>query len=241
MPSRLLALVFVAIGIACADPVAVTWSGIPTVTAQCCVGTDSGYLEPPGLNAVQNGLDADLSTGSTLASWNPFPSDNATIEIPFTISAPAEIAVNVAVNYNGGGTDCGDVSCPELANWTLYGGFSGGIEITDDKGNEVLFVPFGVNGSVAATCDDLQCSGGLALSDAESGMADLAAGTYLLTDSYQMHTESVGDSWTSLDTQVALSDPIETPEPRFTVWWLGVAMAGMLMKKWKSHQRTTLA
>lgn len=236
MSSKLFILVLLAIAgtIVKADPVAITWSGAPVVTTINCPGCPYGPIEPDA-TAVQDGANAGLSVGYYSSAWGPNPFTSSTIEIPFTIAAPADVEIALTLDYSAEGTSCGDFNCNAQFNaWTFSGGFSGSISIQGAG----FSVPFAASGSVAAYCDvGVECSAGyysapLTLSDSESGMVDLANGTYDLVVNYSDFDNSIGDSEATSRLEALISDPVSpVPEPRYSVYGMIYVILMILFRR----------
>lgn len=225
-----------------AAQVPVTWSGSPTVLAQQCWGCTYGPIAPDQ-NAYQidSGLDAGESIGFASSAISPDPGSSDSVETPFTLESPADVALAVEASYAAYGTSCGDSGCNQnLSAWSLDGGFSGSVSIVE-RGVDLLTVTFGASGSQDGDClPGIQCSVGysspaLALSDAESGQVLLDAGTYDLLTTYGDWDSSEGDSGARAAITETLTDPVAAvPEPdalSLVVALLGITLAGLWFSK----------
>jgi len=235
MSSRLLSLVFIAIGctaIVQADPI--TWTGPAIIDQASCNGCPDG-TPTPNANEFTDGLNADLSVSYDTSAWGYGPSASFAVTIPFSVSGDALVAVSGTAGFGAAGTNCSDVSCVDLGSWNFSGGFSGQVVLGGD--GMALSLPFGGMETVAGECDPFDgCSAGyfspgVSISDPLAGTIDLAAGNYTLTIEGSNWDTSVGDSGAGLGVNLVLSDPPSgVPEPRVSVLWLVVGLVGMVTR-----------
>lgn len=210
-----------------ADPVAVTWTGSPTVTTDC--GSCEYFY--PTVNELQNGPEADVGESySTDVFQRGNYQTSATISTPFIITSETAIELAVTADYGAQGSTCNPMGCASLTSWTFMGGFSGSSEIVDSNGNVDLSLLFGQSGSVAANCDSSDCIALLSLASDVNGSVDLAAGTYTLVTYESNSNQSIGDNQSGVGVTESITDPgSPVPEPR---WIVGLLISIVLGSRW---------
>jgi hypothetical protein len=222
----MLFLVLLAAGITAAalkaDPI--VWSGSPIVTSSQCPGCPYGQLISP--SESENSVEADLDVEFGSSALAVGASSAASLESAFVLPYATGIDLAAAVNYNAFGTSCNDVGCAG-ASWTFEGEFSGSLSIVDSGGHVDLTVPFGSSGTITD----------VGLSDNESGLVDLAAGSYALIVNYSDSNNSIGDSFSNTFLDARLVDPEPVPEPSYVALIAGFAiLAGAIRSRGGSRR-----
>jgi hypothetical protein len=212
LSKRFLVLGILICEILSADPVPIIWTGPPEILS-ALGGSPYGSV-PPEIEIQQSEGNAEFSANDSGYVYGPGPFQSASFEIPFSLANPAEVSLSINILLNAFGTSCGDVNCnPNLSDWAFTGGISGTASIIGNNLSD-LIVPFGSTGSVPADCEiGVQCSGGLTLTDNESGIVFLDSGDYSEQIVVYDWNNSLGDSYWTAGISGGLSDPVEAPEP----------------------------
>jgi hypothetical protein len=191
-----------------ADEVPIVWTGAPTITSATCNGCPFGGTAEPNPYAYSDSPNAGLDIQYESQSWALGASTSSSVVDEFTIASPAAVDLTLALNDSIAGNE-----------YNFYGQVSGSVDISGAGGS--LDVPFSSSG-FSSNCQGA-CNAGLSLSDSESGIADLLAGTYTVTVEYSDSNSSFGDSFTDSFLTVGFSDPIASaPEPNY------VGLVGLL-------------